>query len=232
MGIDKPDVRYVVHHSLSQSLEAYYQVRSTVLADDPSLTYPRLLQQETGRAGRDGATSTCVLYFSYGDTKLINRLIDEGEGTPEQKENNRANVRRVVQYCMNDTDCRRVQVLRYFGDNSFTKEDCHKTCDNCLTAKNVEKRDITELAQDAIRLVQSMERDKGVTMLHAVDVFRGSKNQKVRFGSSLLPSLGADSPSLPTSTDHPEGPRSTRVRRQGQQDGPRRRRAPLPTPHL
>lgn len=82
---------------------------------------------------------------------------------------------------MNDTDCRRVQVLRYFGDNVFTKEDCHKTCDNCLSAKNVEKRDVTELAQDVVRLVKDLQNQKGVTMLHAVDVFRGSKNQKVRW---------------------------------------------------
>ncbi|KDE05013.1 hypothetical protein, variant [Microbotryum lychnidis-dioicae p1A1 Lamole] len=171
MGIDKPDVRYVIHYSLSQSLEAYYQ--------------------ETGRAGRDGVTSTCILFFAYGDTKLINRLIDEGEGTVEQKENNRANVRRVVQYCMNETDCRRVQVLRYFGDNDFTAEMCHKTCDNCLAARNVEKRDVTEIAQDAIRLVQSIEREKGVTMLYAIDVFRGSKIAKITAkGHDQLPYAG------------------------------------------
>ncbi|SCZ90878.1 BZ3500_MvSof-1268-A1-R1_Chr1-3g02341 [Microbotryum saponariae] len=194
MGIDKPDVRYVIHYSLSQSLEAYYQVspRSPRCSTKMVLMVSASAgEQETGRAGRDGVTSTCILFFAYGDTKLINRLIDEGEGTVEQKENNRANVRRVVQYCMNETDCRRVQVLRYFGDNDFTAEMCHKTCDNCLAARNVEKRDVTEIAQDAIRLVQSIEREKGVTMLYAIDVFRGSKIAKITAkGHDQLPYAG------------------------------------------
>jgi len=127
--------------------------------------------------------SVCVLYYSYGDTKLLMRLIDEGDGTNEQKEHNRANLRRVVQFCMNETDCRRTQVLQYFGEQ-FPKEQCHKTCDNCMSPKNVEMKDVTELATDAVRLVSSIERDKGITMLYAIDVFRGSKLSKVK----LLPS--------------------------------------------
>ncbi|GAA6057172.1 hypothetical protein JCM3770_004001 [Rhodotorula araucariae] len=158
MGIDKPDVRYVIHYSLSQSLEAYYQ--------------------ETGRAGRDGMNSVCVLFYAYGDTKLLMRLIDEGEGTREQKDHNRANLRRVVQYCMNETDCRRAQVLQYFGE-VFPREECHKTCDNCMQPKNVEMRDVTDLAKDAMGLVKAIQHDKGVTMLYAIDVFRGSKTQRI-----------------------------------------------------
>ncbi|GAA5911449.1 hypothetical protein JCM6882_005005 [Rhodosporidiobolus microsporus] len=158
MGIDKPDVRYVVHYSLSQSLEAYYQ--------------------ETGRAGRDGMKSVCVLFYAYSDTKLLMRLIDEGDGTPEQKDHNRASLRRVVQYCMNESDCRRSQVLQYFGEQ-FPREKCHKTCDNCANPKNLETRDVTDLAKDAANLVKAMQKDKGVTMLYAIDVFRGSKTQKI-----------------------------------------------------
>ena len=136
MGIDKPDVRYVIHFTLSQSLEAYYQ--------------------ETGRAGRDWATSQCILFYSYSDTKLIYRLIDEGDGTREQKETNKANVKRMVQYCMNTTDCRRKQVLSYFGENDFDENECHKTCDNCLEGVAVQKRDVTDLAKSAISLVIGM----------------------------------------------------------------------------
>lgn len=129
-------------------------------------------------------TSVCVLYYAYGDTKLLMRLIDEGEGTREQKDHNRANLRRVVQYCMNETDCRRSQVLQYFGEQ-FPREQCHKTCDNCMAPKNVELRDVTGLAKDAMGLVKAIQKDKGVTMLYAIDVFRGSKTQKVRSHTSL-----------------------------------------------
>lgn len=121
------------------------------------------------------------MFYAYADTKLIMRLIDEGEGTPEQKEHNRANVRRVVQYCVNETDCRRSQVLQYFGEQ-FPRELCHKTCDNCLAPKNTDTRDVVDLAKSAVQLVRDLQHDKGITMLYAIDVFRGSKTAKVRTG--------------------------------------------------
>lgn len=183
--------------SIRYSLLAFSESRSLLPGKESSFFRPTpfsglisfLFNQETGRAGRDGKTSICILYFSYGDTKLIYRLIDDGEGTQAQKESNRANVRLVVQYCMNNTDCRRAQVLQYFGEN-FNKKDCHKTCDNCMGLDTFEQKDVSSFAKDAIRLVQSIEQDKGVTMLHAVDVFRGSKGQKVSFPSSNISNRG------------------------------------------
>ena len=158
MGIDKPDVRYVIHFSLPQSLEGYYQ--------------------ETGRAGRDGESSKCVMFFAYKDTITVNWLIDNGEGTHEQKATQRANLRQVVQFCLNKTDCRRTQVLNYFGEQ-FNPERCHKTCDNCFAGVGIEKVDVTEEAQAAIRLVKLVYK-QSVTMLHCVDVFKGSGAAKIR----------------------------------------------------
>ncbi|TIA90426.1 hypothetical protein E3P99_01588 [Wallemia hederae] len=172
MGIDKPDVRFVIHFSLPQSLEGYYQ--------------------ETGRAGRDGEHSHCVMYFAYKDTTTINYLIDNGDGTHEQKATQRSNLRQVVQFCLNKTDCRRTQVLNYFGEQ-FDPRKCHKTCDNCFEGVGTEKRDVTEEAKHAVNLVKDVFKS-GVTMLHCVDAFKGSGAAKIRDkGHDKLPSFAKGS---------------------------------------
>ena len=157
MGIDKPDVRFVFHHTIPKSLEGYYQ--------------------ETGRAGRDGKRSGCFLYYGYQDTSALKRMIDDGEGSWEQKERQRQMLRNVVQFCENRSDCRRVQVLNYFNE-SFRREDCNGACDNCNSNSTFESQDYTEYAVAAIELVRKVEQDK-VTLLHCVDVFRGSKSKKI-----------------------------------------------------
>ena len=151
MGIDKPNVRYVIHYDLPKSIEGYYQ--------------------ETGRAGRDGLKSDCILFFSYGDKMKIEYFIEQMED-----ENNRQvaykQLREMVSYCEGNV-CRRRLLLAYFGE-IFDESNCG-SCDVCLEPK--ERVDGTIAAQKILSCVYRVNERFGIN--YVIDVLLGSKNQKV-----------------------------------------------------
>ncbi len=152
MGIDKPDVRLVVHMDLPKTIEGYYQ--------------------ETGRAGRDGLPGDCILFYTYADKRkqefFINQINDPSEKRLATKKLND-----VISYCQS-SDCRRVDLLRYFGE--VYEEDSCDACDNCLSP-NVELVDETETAQKIMSAVLRTGQRFG--MVHVCDVLRGSRKKKI-----------------------------------------------------
>ncbi len=163
MGIDKSNIRYVVHTSMPKTLENYYQ--------------------EIGRAGRDGLPAETLLLYSAADAAQRASLIDTLE-EGEYKRHAYDKLERMVGYCRSES-CRHAQLADYFGE---TMEPCGSRCDNCLN-DSVEKTDITEEAKKFLSAVYRTQQRFG--KLHLIDLLRGSDNRKIRqFGHDRLSVYG------------------------------------------
>lgn len=143
MGINKPDVRFVIHHSLSKSMETYYQ--------------------ESGRAGRDGLPSECILFFRSADVPRQSSMVFyEYSGLQ--------NLYDIVRYCQSKTKCRRSAFFRHFGEPS---QDCNGMCDNCALSSEVKEVDVSDLSKLVVSMVQETQaKDQRVTMLQLGDKLR------------------------------------------------------------
>ncbi len=151
MGINKPNVRFVIHYDMPQNIESYYQ--------------------QIGRAGRDGLRSDCLLLYGSSDTQKIRYFINKKQG--QEKEVAEKHLKDLVKY-LETTDCRRKPLMSYFGEN-YPKEECGM-CDNCLSVDD-EVEDLTIQAQQFLSTIIRSGEKFGAG--HIADILRGSKAKKV-----------------------------------------------------
>ncbi len=163
MGINKPNVRFVIHYDLPKNIEGYYQ--------------------EIGRAGRDGLQAHCLLLFSYGDLQKVKYFIKQKEESEQLIANIHLNA--LVGFVESDA-CRRIPLLNYFGED-YSKTNCG-ICDNCISGEK-QLVDITIPAQKFLSCVKRTDEIFGIS--HIIDVLRGSKSQKIaKFNHQDLSTYG------------------------------------------
>ena len=156
MGINKQDVRFVIHYSFPKSLEGYVQ--------------------ECGRAGRDQKESECILYYNYSNRSTNDFFIAMDKSSGNRKEEKALALYAMIEYCEEPFLCRRVMQLQFLGELSFTSEMCNSMCDNCRANKKIESIDMTEQALKILACIQDINLDeKNCTVLMLLGILRYNK---------------------------------------------------------
>jgi ATP-dependent DNA helicase RecQ len=152
MGIDKPDVRFVIHYDVPKSLEGYYQ--------------------ETGRAGRDGMEGDCVLFYNPKDTEKLEKFLKD---KPVAEREIGTQLISEMAFFAESSQCRRKSLLHYFGEN-FDTEKCDKMCDNCRTPRETEEATDSLIA--ALKTIQFT--DGKVGLKHIINILMGKASPEVK----------------------------------------------------